>query len=207
MKKRILSILALAALAAVALIAAAALQVGVSDAAAKGPGPGGGGGGCGQGGGAACVPSDPSQPLTSADAAGLTFMREEEKLARDVYTRLGDQYNVRAFDNIARAENTHMAAIKRLMDIYSVPDPVGTNPPGVFTDPEFTRLYQDLTAEGQLSLAKAARVGIAIENKDIKDLRARIAATDRADLKAVYGNLLRASQNHLRAFTRLLGNL
>jgi hypothetical protein len=29
-----------------------------------------------------------------------------------------------------------------------------------------------------------------------------IAATDRADLKAVYGNLLRASNNHLRAFNR-----
>jgi hypothetical protein len=48
---------------------------------------------------------------------------------------------------------------------------------------------------------------VTIEKKDIADLESRIAATDRADLKAVYGNLLRASQNHLRAFERVLGSL
>jgi hypothetical protein len=205
MRRKITSIVAVAALAAAVLATAMALQVGVSDASAKGPGPGGFGGG--QGPGTAHVPSDPSRPLTSADAAGLTFMREEEKLARDVHTLLGDKYHVRAFGNIARAESRHMAAIKRLMDIYSVPDPVGTNPRGVFADPVFTRLYEDLTTQGQQSLAGALRVGIAVENADIDDLQVRMSATDRADLKAVYGNLLRASENHLRAFTRLLGTI
>ena len=201
MRKKILSIIAVAALAAAALAAAVALQVGVSDAAAQGPGPGG------PGTPSAHVPSDPSKPLTAADAAGLQYMREEEKLARDVYTLLGDRYDVRVFDNIARAESRHMAAIKRLLDIYSVTDPVGADVPGVFTDPVFTQLYKDLTAQGEQSLAGALRAGIAVEERDIDDLEARSAATDRTDLKAVYGNLLRASENHLRAFTRLLGSL
>jgi hypothetical protein len=131
--------------------AAAALQVGVSDAAAKGPGPGGYGGG--QGTGATHVPSDPSRPLTAADAAGLAFMREEETLARNIYSVLDDTYDVRAFGNIARAESRHLAAVKRLMDIYSVPDPVGTNASGSFTDPVFTQFSADLTAQGQQSLA------------------------------------------------------
>ena len=206
MRTKIVSIIAVAALAVPALAAAAALQVGVGDAAAKGPGPGGSGG-HGPGTPSAHVPSDPSRPLTAADAAGLQFMREEEKLARDVYTVLGDTYTVRAFDNIARSESKHMAAVKRLLDIYSVPDPVGTNAAGVFSDPVFTKLYEDLTAQGQQSLAGALRAGVAIEQTDIDDLETRIAATDRADLKAVYGNLLRASRNHLRAFNRLLGSL
>lgn len=206
MSKKILSIIAVAALAAAVLAAAVALQVGVSDAAAKGPGPGGPGG-SGSGTPGAHVPSDPSKPLTAADAAGLTLMREEEKLARDVYTVFGDTYNVRAFDNIARSESRHMAALKRLMDIYSIPDPVGADVPGVFKDPAFTQLYEDLTAQGQQSLAGALRAGITIEQKDIDDLEARIAATDRADLKAVYGNLLQGSENHLRTYTRLLGSL
>ncbi len=206
MRKKILSVIAVAALAAAVLTTAVALQVGVSDAAAKGPGPGGPGG-SGPGTPSAHVPSDPSKPLTTADAAGLTFMREEEKLARDVYTVLDDQYDVRAFDNIARAESRHMAALKSLMDIYSIPDPVGADVPGVFKDPALAQLYKDLTAQGQQSLAGALQAGVTIEKKDIADLEARIAATDRADLKAVYGNLLRGSENHLRAFTRLLGSL
>ena len=113
MKKRITSIIAVAALAAAVLATAVALQVGVGDAAAKGPGPGGPGGG--QGPATTHPASDPSKPLTAADAAGLQYMREEEKLARDVYTLLGDRYDVRVFDNIARAESRHMAAIKRLL--------------------------------------------------------------------------------------------
>jgi hypothetical protein len=206
MRTKIVSIIAVAALAVAALAAVAALQIGVGDATAKGPGPGGSGG-HGPGTATAHVPSDPSRPLTAADAAGLQFMREEEKLARDVYTLFGDTSTVRAFDNIARSETKHMAAVKRLMDIYSVPDPVGANGPGVFTDVVFASLYQGLTAQGQLSQAGALRAGITVENKDIEDLQVRIAATDRADLKAVYGNLLRASRNHLRAFNRLLGGL
>ena len=205
MRKKILSVIAVAALAAAVLTTAVAFHVGVSDAAAKGPGPGGPGGG--QGPATTHPASDPSKPLTAADAAGLQYMREEEKLARDVYTLLGDRYDVRVFDNIARAESRHMAALKSLMDIYSIPDPVGADVPGVFKDPALAQLYKDLTAQGQQSLAGALQAGVTIEKKDIADLEVRSAATDRADLKAVYGNLQRASENHLRAFTRLLGSL
>jgi hypothetical protein len=202
MRKRIRSIVAVAALGAAVLTAAVALQIGVNDAAAQGLRPGG------AGGTATVRPaSDPSRPLASTDAAGLQFMRQEEKLARDVYAAFGDIYAVRAFDNIARSESRHMAAIKSLMDIYSVPDPVAADTPGVFADPELTRLYADLTAQGRQSLAGALRAGVTIEQKDIADLQARIAATDRTDLKAVYGNLLRGSQNHLRAFNRLLATI
>jgi hypothetical protein len=196
MNKRIASIVAVAALAVFATTAA--LQIGVSDASARGNGGGTPG---------TCVPSDPSTPLTPAEADGLTFMREEEKLARDVYVLFGDRYNVRIFDNIARSESRHMAAVKRLMDIYSVPDPVGADVPGSFKDPVLSELYTSLTAQGERSLAEALRVGVVIEKRDISDLKDRIAATDRPDLKAVYGNLLRASNNHLRAFNRQLTRL
>jgi hypothetical protein len=202
MRKRIRSFIAVAALGAAVLTAAVALQIGVGDAVAQGPHPGG------AGGTATVHPaSDPSRPLTSADASGLQFMRQEEKLARDVYTVFGDIYTVRAFDNIARSESRHTAAISGLMGIYSVPDPVAADTPGVFADPELTRLYADLTAQGRQSLAGALRAGVTVEQKDIADLQARIAATDRSDLKAVYGNLLRGSQNHLRAFDRLLATI
>jgi hypothetical protein len=215
-RKRIAGIVAVAALAAAVLAATAALQIGSSDASAKviassssseRAGNGGGGGGRGGGTPGTHVASDPSTPLTAADADGLTFMREEEKLARDVYVLLGDKYDARSFANIARSESKHMAAVKRLMDIYSVPDPVGTDVPGSFKNPLLSELYTSLTAQGQKSYAEALRVGIAIEKRDISDLEDRIAATDRPDLKAVYGSLLRASNNHLRAFNSQLARL
>ena len=202
MRKRIASIVAVVALAGAVLAVTAVLQIGSSDASAKGNGGGSGGGTPG-----IHVPSDPSTPLTPADSDGLTFMREEEKLARDVYMLLGDRYDVRIFDNIARSESKHMAAVKRLMDIYSVPDPVGDDVPGSFRDPTLSELYTALTAQGERSLAEALRVGVTIEKMDISDLEDRIAATDRADLKAVYGNLLRASNKHLRAFDRKLARI
>lgn len=214
MKGRIALVAAVVAVAVVLAGVVVATQGGLDSAAARGQGGGNGPAwaGQGQGTGATSRPlahpsSDPSRPLTSAEAAGLQFMREEEKLAHDVYAALGEAYGVRVFANIARSESTHMAAVKSLLDVYSVPDPVGANGPGVFSDPAFTRLYAQLVAQGKQSLTEAMKVGVAIEELDIDDLEARIAATDRADLKAVYGNLLRASQNHLRAFQRQLARL
>ena len=43
-------------------------------------------------------------------------MREEEKLARDVYVALGDRWGLRVFENIARAEQRHMDAVVAQLD-------------------------------------------------------------------------------------------
>lgn len=195
-----------------AVIVAAAVAVGTSDVA-SGAGQGAGqGAGAGQGQGEALgtpdveqhVTPDTSTPLTAAEADGLTFMREEEKLARDVYTALGAQYELPVFSNIARSESTHMAAVKDLLDAFSIPDPVGEDAAGRFEDDSLAALYAELMDQGGVSLEDALRVGIAIEEKDIADLEARIAATDREDLKTVYESLLRGSERHLQAFTQQL---
>lgn len=173
----------------------------------------GGGNGLGQGAGGEArelgthVASDTSQPLTTADADGLLFMREEEKLARDVYTALGDRYGLATFDTVAQSESRHMDSVKSLLDAYSLDDPAAGNDAGEFSDEELQTLYEDLMSQADDSLSAALRVAIAIEERDIADLEARIAATDRADLDAVYANLLRGSENHLRAFTNQLERL
>jgi len=192
MSKRLLAILAASAVVAVGVFAGVAIHAD-SSSAATAPRP------------AATVA--PTVPLSQAEADGLAFMREEEKVARDVYLAFGDQYSLRIFDNIARSENTHMTAVKRMLDRYGVADPVGDNPVGVFENDELQDLYDVLTAQGGTSLADALRVGIAIERKDIADLQSRIAATTHADVKRMYTNLLRGSQNHLRAYTRTLARV
>jgi hypothetical protein len=47
-------------------------------------------------------------------------------------------------------------------------------------------------------------VGAKIEELDIRDLMAAIAATDNVILKTTYQNLLEGSKSHLRAFVRVL---
>ena len=60
--------------------------------------------------------------LTDDETDWLTYMREEEKVARDVYLYLNEKWNVRIFKNIAASEQTHMDAIKALLDTYTIPE-------------------------------------------------------------------------------------
>jgi hypothetical protein len=131
-------------------------------------------------------------------------MREEEKLAHDVYVALADKWNVPVFANISRAESRHTNAVARLIDAYALADPVGENPVGKFTDPEFARLYDELVQAGSVSLAEAYKVGALIEEMDIDDIRKVIADARQPDVQRVYQNLERASRNHLRAFAARL---
>ncbi len=147
------------------------------------------------------VDSLPTADLTQAEIDGLIWMREEEKLALDVYTALGDIWSVRVFDNIAAAEQTHTDAVLTLLDRYGIADP-STGTPGVFTEPAIGDLHDSLVAQGRESEVAALTVGAEIEELDIVDLRER--ATDTPDIDLVYANLEKGSRNHLRAFVSQL---
>ena len=145
-----------------------------------------------------------SSSLSAEEIAGLQFMREEEKLARDVYLTLYQKWGLAIFNNIANSEATHMAAVKTLLDRYGIADPAAGTAVGVFADASLQALYNQLVAQGSQSLAAALKAGGAIEEVDIRDLQVRIAGTTHADVKTVYSNLLNGSYNHLRAFARTL---
>ena len=146
----------------------------------------------------------PLQDLSTEEEVGLVKMREEEKLARDVYQVLYQQWGHQVFANISRSEQRHMDAVKALLDKYNLVDPVTDSQVGVFTDPEMQTLYESLVAEGRSSLVAAFHVGATIEDLDIKDLYELLEKTDNDDIKMVYENLSRGSRNHLRAFTTQL---
>ena len=143
---------------------------------------------------------------SAAEISGLMFLREEEKVARDVYLAMSDLYNARVFSNISNSEQTHMNAILGLLEKYGLDDPVGSNPEGVFSNQDLQNLYDNLVEIGESSLIDALRVGAAIEEIDIIDLDEEIALTTHADITTVYGNLRAGSCNHLRAFVRNLAN-
>ncbi len=139
--------------------------------------------------------------LNEAETAGLLFMREEEKMARDVYLTMYDQYPLPVFKFIPKSETAHMGAVKVLMDKYELTDPVGDNPIGVFTNGDIQTLYDDLVANGSVSEIEALKTGALIEETDIADLETHIAEIEENDdILTVYSNLRRGSTHHLKAF-------
>ena len=142
----------------------------------------------------------PVGTLTDEQAAGLLLMREEEKLARDVYLHFSEVYGLPIFSNIASSEQRHMSAIKTLLDRYSLEDPVTDDSPGVFTDAHLSDLYAQLVQSGQNSLLDALIVGATIEDLDINDLTELSRGLDLEDVLLVYGNLVKGSRNHLRSY-------
>ena len=145
----------------------------------------------------------PASDLSAEEAAALLYMREEEKLARDVYNQMYALWGQPTFQNIAASEQTHTDEIKLLLDRYVLADPALD--PGQFTDANLQALYDQLIAQGSVSLTEALNVGALIEQTDIADLQARLAQTDNADIQLVYTNLMNASYNHLAAFNGTAG--
>lgn len=141
--------------------------------------------------------------LSEAEADALRYMREEEKLAHDVYVTLYDQWQLPVFQNIANSEQTHTEAVKTLLDRYDLQDPASTEV-GVFTEQTLQGLYNQLVMQGSQSLIEALKVGAAIEEIDILDLEQRIAQTDKGDIILVFENLVKGSRNHLRSFVTTL---
>lgn len=152
----------------------------------------------------AVVAQQSQAELTSDESAGLLFMREEEKLAHDVYLFLFDQWGLNLFQNIAKSEQTHTDSVKTLIDNYGLSDPAAGKAAGEFTNPILQGLYDQLIAQGSQSLADAIKVGLAIEEIDILDLQKHTALTTHADIQLVYQNLEKGSRNHLRSFNTTL---
>ena len=148
----------------------------------------------------------PESQLSEEEIVGLILMREEEKLARDIYNALGEKWGINIFTNIAKSEQTHTDAVKVLLDRYEIEDPVKDDSVGIFTSPELDELYRNLLEQGSLSLLDALIVGAIVEDLDIKDLNELSAETDNADIIATYNNLNKGSRNHLRAFMGQIEN-
>lgn len=142
----------------------------------------------------------PKEDLSSTEKDLLVFMFEEEKLARDVYTALGDTWNGGVFDMISQAEQHHMDSVKVLLDKYGIS--VEELPAGEFANSDLQKLYNDLIAQGATSIEDAYKVGALVEETDIRDLIDSLKTVDNQDITLVFENLNRASGHHLSAFAR-----
>ena len=166
------------------------------------------------GGGAFAVTAQ-AQPLPTVDAAagavvaaadaGLTqdlqYMREEERMARDLYKAFADKYdNAAPFRNITVSEGRHFDAVGTLLDRYDVSDPSAGKAAGTYAFPEIQKLYDGWLAKGNASLQAAYGVGVELETADVADLKEAVNKRTEADVDRVFTALLNGSEQHLKAF-------
>jgi len=148
----------------------------------------------------------PKEELSKNEIETINHMREEEKLAYDVYTAFNQKWDMRIFSNIRKAEKRHLNTMGDIIEKYELEDPVKDLPPGKFNDPEMQKVYDSFIERGMKSKQEALLVGAEIEDLDINDIRVNFSKLDNLDLKTVLSNLERGSENHLRAFNRNLKN-
>jgi hypothetical protein len=168
--------------------------------------------------------ADQAAGLSDQEVNDLLFMREEEKMARDVYSELYRHFKENDIEmiilaRIAASEQRHMDAMLNLLDKYQLNDPAAGLEPGEFDNSVLAALYQNLVSDseanetilgepaegGKVSPGAALYVGAWIEERDMLDIMHAIANTSRADIVGVYTNLLCGSREHLRAFVGQLG--
>ena len=142
--------------------------------------------------------------LLPEEVEGLMLMREEEKMAHDVYSSFYDKFGLRVFANIANSESKHMEAVLWLINSYKLTDPA-SNELGVFENADIQNLYNQFMAEG-VNEVEALKIGAFIEEYDIADLEKLISETGNMYIVRVYTNLLNGSKNHLRAFVKNLSS-
>ena len=142
-------------------------------------------------------------PLTQSEIDDLKFLREEEKLARDVYLFSYNKYQSEIFNSISLSEQKHMDSVLKLMNKYGIPDSSSTEI-GVFNNSNLQSLYTALTTQSDISVIEALKVGATIEDLDINDIDDFIINTTKSDLLKIYDNLTCGSKNHIRSYTSQL---
>ena len=145
-----------------------------------------------------------SVELTEVEIEMLKFVREEEKMARDVYDVLSGKFNKPIFRNIAKSEQVHMDRVLCLLLHFNVEDPA-SDQPGIFSNEKIQDLYDDLIELGMGSITDALTAGATIEDFDIEDINYWMQQTDNAAIINVFQGLVCGSGNHLVSFAELLG--
>lgn len=149
----------------------------------------------------------PVETISVEEEEALKLMREEEKLARDLYLNAFDQWNLNIFQNISGSEQMHMDAIKGLLIKYNITDPVVNDGRGIFTNALIDSIYLVLNQQQLLSKIDALKMGAFVEEFDIHDLRELKAnEVDNIDITLIFNELERGSRNHLRSFYNNLQN-
>lgn len=123
--------------------------------------------------------------LTLADM--LTYAIQDEYVAQKEYKEIMDKYgNVRPFSNIINAEANHIEQLKTLFTKYGIAIPEDKS---------------DSYVVVPASLADSYQAGVDAEVLNIKMYDLFLNESLEQDVRTTFESLLKASENHLRAFS------
>ena len=145
-----------------------------------------------------------SPKITAAEAEGVQYIYQVEKLARDVYKYLYEKWQTPVLDIISGSEQSHMDIMKVIINEYKLDDPAEGKGYGEFSNSDLQLLYGSLLESGSASEAKALSTAASIEEFDIVDIEKKVSNSDKGDIIAAYGKLTEGSENHLRIFVAKL---
>ena len=136
--------------------------------------------------------------LTAREKAGLLFIWEEEKAARDLYNGLYEKNNITIFLDLVRSESSHMDQARAVMEKHGLAVP--PDEPGRFQNQTLQEIHDQLLAEGLQSDQDALTVAAVFEEISIVDLEKELSASQAEDVRTVYEGLLAGSRKHLRSY-------
>jgi hypothetical protein len=132
----------------------------------------------------------------------LRYLREEVKLARDVYSALSDIWGMPVFENTAKSKQSLMNAVSCFLTPYGFDAP--TEDAGKFVDSDLQELYSYLIDRGKVSRSNAIDVTILVEQTVIADLNDVFLQTNEKDVYKVLTLLKEGSETHLHELSRYL---
>ncbi len=147
----------------------------------------------------AMPPAIKTATLSTHEKEGLSFIWEEEKMARDLYNSLYESDKLTIFSDLARSEQSHMDQARSIIDKYALAIP-GKDEQGVYQNQTLQRVYDELLAKGLSSDQDALNAAANFEEISIIDLQKELNTTHAEDVKAMYQGLLAGSQKHLRSY-------
>ncbi|MGX7730181.1 DUF2202 domain-containing protein [Rhodococcus sp. 2H158] len=142
--------------------------------------------------------------LSTQEQSDLVVMREEERLARDLYQQFAQKWGAQIFERISASEQRHYDAVGALLGRYGVNDPSAGLAAGTYADPQLQSAYDGWLARGLTSVEEAYAVGAELEAADIAELSTAIEVSDEDAIDRLYGKLRTGSEHHLQAFRAAL---
>jgi hypothetical protein len=143
--------------------------------------------------------SHPHGILSVEAMEGLIFLRNGERLAKDIAHDFMDAYGSHPFFGQSEAERSHGRAVSQLLARYALHDLVDDQRPGEYSDPFWQSEYDFYREQGALGYIDALLVSLEIQEAAVVDLRywSELSESDVVVVEVLRA-LLMATRNHLR---------
>jgi len=163
--------------------------------------------------------SGPASPATASrveagnsdldvyEAWQVTWMYDQEKLARDLANKFLSRWGDPEFLTTAAAEQRHMDELLAVMNLYGLDPLIQTDTDGEFGDERHSDAFSSLMSRGWQSQRDAYIAAAYLEEWDIQEFTASIADSGETRLTEVYSWLLAGAREQLRFLvSRVLGH-